>query len=135
MFGEGRGTLGGHSLCLVRTGSLKEGPCLRRGLRDAPLTQERQLDRAFARGALRRADPQQGKQGTLSKKEGGGHPVMGPGASAASTRQGTLKNGVKCHEGSVRCEHSRFHVSLGTAPEKRRHTKNMRLPDPLMSGK
>lgn len=79
---------------------------------------------------LRRADPQQGKQGTLSKKEGGGRPGLGPGASAASTRQGTLKNGVKRHEGSVRCEHSRFPVLLGTAPKKRRHVKNTRLPDP-----
>lgn len=74
--------------------------------------------------------PIAGANGTLSTKEGGGRPAMGPGASAASIHQGTLKNGVKRHEGSVRCKHGRFHVSLGTPPEKLRHAMNMWLPDP-----
>lgn len=72
--GEGRGALGGRSPCLMRTGSLREGPRLRRGLGDAPLAQECQLDRAFEQ-ELSEGLPR--GRGRLSAKEGGGRPVTG----------------------------------------------------------
>lgn len=96
----------------------KEGPRLRRGLGDAPPAQERQLGRAFARSSQRgRPIAGTGWAGCLNRRAVGVQ-SRGSGASAASTHQGTLRNGVKCHEASVRCKHSRFHFSPGeTAQE------------------
>lgn len=124
--------------CLVRTGSLKRGlasdvasetrnknasgPSLRTGSSEG-LTRSRANRSRFLKRRVVRASRHQ----------------QLPHAREPE------RNGVKRHEGSVRCEHSRFPVLLGAAPKAcehsssclagnsarlRRHSKNTRLPDP-----
>ena len=73
----------------------KEGPHLRRGLGDAPPTQERQLGRAFARELTEGLSRGRDGQGRLSKKEGGGRPVTGVWGLSSSQTPGNPEKRCK----------------------------------------
>lgn len=128
--GEGRGALGGRSPCLMRTGSLRKA--LTSGV--ASEMHPRPKNASWAEplyGSSQRGCPMAGtgRVGCLNRRAVGVQ-SRGSGASAAPTHQGTLRNGVKCREGSVRCKTADCISCQEKLPKKHRHAKNTWLPGP-----
>ena len=126
----GLGTLGGRSPCLMRTGSLRKdltsGVALEMHPRPKNASWAEPLHGSSQRGCPVAGT---GRAGCL-KRRAVGVQSRGSGVSAAPTHQGTLRNGVKCREGSVRCKTADCISCQEKLPKKLRHAKNTWLPGP-----